>query len=427
MALPFNIPSGYDRADGVTPLPIQPYGTGGTSTVGTATPAGALVVQGPGGGGFVVQESTESPTIERAEQCTVEHTLKDMTWLNALQCLGSLGRGAFMQDSFGYIWRVLSSKISSRRGGNAEFSYVAESISFDSPPDDFQITPVELGIDIIKYPRYFYALYPSTANYIDGSNDYTTTVGTGSNTTTRAQVKSAIIRAIQTYRDSPYFPLSGQTSLNSQVQNQVIASLSTSIIPTLLTASSNTESPVNVTGDNVCSVAIAAASEIINKLWFQIDAPYIAGWQITWSQYFFQPVQLSPGGYIEDPSNIVPDFFMQAAAQAILARGQLGGLNSNLDTLPPTPGGIYNTIFSGMASLNPACYSNTGQTGGLVSISWLRKADEVVYERTWFKVTHTWIGSPVGLWDNDIYGGYGYPPQRPTSASQYNTTFPLVG
>ena len=62
-----------------------------------------------------------------------------------------------------------------------------------------------------------------------------------------------------------------------------------------------------------------------------------------------------------------------------------------------------NTIFDNIGSYNPQCYSGTGVPGGPVNISWLRKADVWDYQRTWFKITRTWIGAASAHWDVDLY------------------------
>lgn len=409
MSQQFVIPTGFDRADGVTVLPVQPYGTGGTGgTLGTPTPSGAIITQTPAGNNeSTIEEDVTSPEIERAEQGTVSHTITgDFRPLAFLQA--AFGRGTFLQDSFGNVTRVLSNKLKSLRADRGEFSYVAESISFDSPPDEFQMIPVELGIDIIKYPRYFYALYPS-------GSDFTDLVGVAPNQTTRANVKQAIIRAIQTYRDSPYFPPSNALpTLNSVVQNATIQFFLQSLIPCTINSTNGSETTIDISGDPSSLLAVAAAQEIIQKLWNQLDTPYIAGYQVTWTQFFFQPVYENPGGYIEDPVGIVPDYFFSPVSQNSLARGWLYSPYGNLDTLPPTAGGAP-TIFDFMAAINPQCYSSDGTPSGTVNISWLRKADEVVFERTWFRVTRTWIGSPIGMWDRQIYSQG----NRPSVPSDY--------
>ena len=411
------LPTGFNRADGKTPLPSNPpSGFGASATVGTPTPDGSLIIQSSAGDGvYEIEEDVDSPEIERAEQGTVMHSLT-MGWIAATNFLATFGRGSFQQDSFGNIWRVLSNKIKSLRGDRASLQYTAESISFDSPPDEFQITPSDLGIDIIKYPRYFFALYPS-------GDDYTTTVGTGSNIATVAQVKQAIIRGIQTYRDSPYFPAQGTLTVNGVVQNNIVSNFIAGLVPTPVSnTGTGSEVSIDVSGNASCLLAIAAANEIIQKLWFQLDTPYIAGWDIVFTQYFFQPVYMNPGGYIEDPSFIVPDYFLQPAPQNSLARGDLTSPWGNQDTLPPVNGahGVGGpTIFDQMALLNPQCYSSTGTSSGATNISWLRKADEVVFERTWFRRTMRWSGSPIGHWDQNIF----QQGPRPSVPSDY---LPLV-
>jgi len=377
--MPWRLPVGFDKADGVTPLPLQPKGSGGGSVpVGVPDPAGDLTTQAnnadfdaSGNHCTVAQPPDGLPEIERAEQATFSASFR-MVWKSALSFIGVIGRGTFVQDSFSNVWRILSSKLKGERGGTGVFTLVGESISFDSPPDDYQMTPSELGLDIIKYPRYFYALYPSGTDFMD-------LVGVAPNQATRAQVKQAVIRAIQTYRDSPYFPAQGQVTINGIVQNSIVNYFISSLIPTILPPSSN-ETAIDVSGDPASLLAIAAAGEIIQKLWYQIDNPYIAGFEITWSQYYFAPVYENPGGYIENPVGIVPDYFI-------------------------SPDGGVHTIFDQMAAINPQCYSSDGTSSGTTNISWLRKADEVDYQRTWFKVTRKWIGSPVGHWDLQIYSG----------------------
>lgn len=388
--MPWRLPVGFDNADGVTPVPLQPKGSGGNNLpVGVPNPAGDLIsnandedFDANGNSCTIAQSPDELPEIERAEQATFSGSFR-MIWRAALSFIGVVGRGTFVQDSFGNIWRILSSKLKGERGGTGLFTLVGESISFDSPPDDYQMTPVELGLNIIKYPRYFYSLYPS-------GSDFTDMVGVTPNQATRAQVKQSVICAIQTYRDSPFFPSVSQ--INGLVQNQIISAVTGNLIPTLVGSATN---QVDISGDAGSLLAVAAAGEIIQKLWFQIDTPYIAGFQVTWSQYYFAPVFENPGGYIESPVGIVPDYFISPAQDG------------------------SNTIFDQMAAINPQCYSDDGTPGGNVNISWLRKADEVDYQRTWFKVTRTWIGSPVGLWDAQIFSGG----ERPTAPSDY---LPLV-
>ncbi len=75
------------------------------------------------------------------------------------------------------------------------------------------------------------------------------------------------------------------------------------------------------------------------------------------------------------------------------------------------------TIFDKLAIDNPQDYSIDGLSGGAakVNISWLRKADEVEYQRTWFKTTSIWIGAPIGSWDLQLYSGG----NRPQNANDF--------
>src|SRR6185312_7988622 len=146
-------PTGFDWGDGVTNLPIQPLGSGGFGKFGTPTPASALTIALPAGAtSQPAEENPDSPEIERAEQATIMHVVK-MSWTDGVALITGLGRGTFLQDSFGNITRVLSSRIKKNRGNQCEVTIVAESISFDTPPDDFQIDPIDLGLNIIKHPR----------------------------------------------------------------------------------------------------------------------------------------------------------------------------------------------------------------------------------------------------------------------------------
>ena len=151
------------------------------------------------------------------------------------------------------------------------------------------------------------------------------------------------------------------------------------------------------------AIAVAATKEIISKIWRQEDTPYLTAYQVTWAQYFFTPVYMNPGAYIENPVGIVPSYFFEPnAVSNSFPQGDLESTFGNLDTVGPvTPGNP--TIFDKLAKLNPQDYSVDGTSTGAVNISWLRKSDEVEFQRTWFKYTHTWVGSPIGTWDKDIY------------------------
>lgn len=420
-----SFPTGLDRGDGVTQLPAQPAGTGGLDTFGTANPSGAVVqqYQGPS---QPPQEDPASPEIERAEQGTIVHKLR-MAWQDGLAYITALGRGVFLEDSSGNITRILSAKLNSVRGDQSELIITAESISFDSPPDDWQVIPIDLGIDIIKNPRYSWALSP-----VAGDNG--TYAMKGDIPISFTSLKSSLIRLIQTYRDAPFFPSADQ--INGLIQNNVMSQLSsldtdlTWVDLQVPTGNYNNGTylgfnpnlpvsdpprwdgffadlpagnyqyavvgvPVDLTSNtDPIVIAIAATKEIISKLWRQEDTPYATAYQVTLSIYTFAPIFLNPGGYIESPVGIVPDYFMS-----------------------PSQDGT-DTIFDDLANLNPQDYSIDGTRGGAekVNISWLRKSDETEYQRTWFRTTSTWIGAPIGSWDSDLYNQN----DRPQNASEFN-------
>ncbi len=150
----WRLPFGFSFADGETQIPNQPLGQSGSGLVGTPDPTGDIQVFGnnsgvdANGNPIKIQQSDGSPEVERAEQATFQSRLKT-TWEACKSFMYVLGRGTFVTDENGNIWRVLSSKIQRLRGGFGELSVTGESISFDSPPDDYQMTPVELGINII--------------------------------------------------------------------------------------------------------------------------------------------------------------------------------------------------------------------------------------------------------------------------------------
>jgi hypothetical protein len=160
-------------------------------------------------------------------------------------------------------------------------------------------------------------------------------------------------------------------------------------------------------------LAVAAAKEIISKIWRQEEQPYTIGYQMTWSQYYFRPPAMSPGGYVEDPIwngyFEVPDYFISTE-------------------WPPDRDF---TIFDRLPFDNPQCYSVSGtRPAGEIGvyntdyvISWLRKADKIEYQRTWFKITRTWLGAPIGIWDTELYSGG----DRPTLPEHYVTQFLSLG
>jgi hypothetical protein len=206
-----DIPSTLDRADGLEGRP------------GIATPVGSVQIIDNGqlydaaeDYSIKLREAANSPEIERAEQATITHTFYT-DWDEAIVRIQTLGRGTLMVDSFGNVSRVLSSKIQRERGGSATLTVTAESVSFDSPPDEFSLEPVELGVHIVKHPRYFHALDPT-------SDDASSTVTVNDVTVSLSDVKQSIIRTIQNYMDAPFYP--GGGNVNGMFQTNIMEQLS---------------------------------------------------------------------------------------------------------------------------------------------------------------------------------------------------------
>lgn len=420
------LPVFFDLADGLPHNEVQ-NGVPVVVQVGTPTP-NSVITQSSGANGlptndYGVEEEPDSPELERAEQATITKRF-NCSWENATTYVQGLGRGTILEDSFGNVIRILSSRIQRKRSNNATVTIVSEGLSFDTPPDEFGCSPVDLGINIVKDPRYFIALNPLPSD--------SAVVQSG---------KQMIIRAIQTYQDSPFFPTPSNIAALTGSVHDLITSLlkggsftynvpnstfdstqpATPIPPVGVTVSSTTYpnppyftvayDPTTAAGADVTELnyALAAAMEIISKLWKQEDNPYLVGFKIVWSVYYYRPPLLSPGGYVQDPitgtgadNPGLPDFFYSTAS-------------------PPN---TSDTIFDGMASFNPQCYSSDGTSGGFTAISWLREADDIQYERTWFKITRSWVGSAIGNWDLQLYNQNnrpvnGNPPTSDTDTTHY--------
>ena len=234
-----------------------------------------------------------------------------------------------MTDSYGDSIRVLTCTGQKLPFGKGSITIVGEGINFDVLPDEFSLTPSDMGINIMKHPRYFTSLYPNPL--VDSP--------------LACVVKQAIIRAIQTYQDSPFFPSAENlAALNGNVHDVIVNAMANGSftytrpnpyynpdIPATSTPGVGGTAPVNpatasnnpqfttqsynpsenTSADNASiGKARAAASEIIQKLWRVEDSPPVACWEMVWSIYSFLPPYLSPGGYIEDPIAFgLPDYF----------------------------------------------------------------------------------------------------------------------
>ena len=420
-----SLPTGFDRA-------------GDGSTIwGTPDPDASQISIASSTGRINVEELPDSPEIEYAEQGTVSHRFH-CSWDEAVSQMDTIQRGTYLQDSYGNWSKVLSIRAQPYRAGLAVLTIVSEFIGINTPADEFDLSRTQLNIDILKHPRYFFALDPTLS---DKSTTITVSIGGGSLNVSLAAVKQGLIRAVQTYRDSPFFP--SADNINGLVQSQVWSSTagSTNIIVNNASfdITQDVVAPVQITASNIgtytskncpyfvvgvpnaliqanagIQLAQAAAQEVIQKIWRLEDTPYIAGIQMTHSVYYYVQQKISPGGYIENPFSYNGNVDAQGNSIPVADPPVPEWFWST--SFPPDSSGP--TIFDNMGSLNPTCYSNNGQ-GGKTSISWLRQGDTVHYERTWYKVTRTWIGSPVGHWDYQLYGGKNVP--RPQTSTQYVT------
>lgn len=413
--------AGIDRNDGKG-------GLGGTSS----SPL-QIVVNGAGGvvniDDIATQEQDDSPTLERAEQCTSTHHFQT-SYQSAKAYISIYSRGALTYDSDGNYYRVLSATMQYQKPGRALVTVIAESISFDVPPDEWGINNVKLGLDIFKHPRYFYSITPT-----DQIPGYSGTPDSPEEST----VKQTIIRALQAYRENPFIPTKNTLdaltgNLHDYITSQFVGgqiiyfknnpyfnpAFPTTEPPALGTMPANPATagnnprfyPVQTSSITPSiALAVAAASEIIQKLWRMEDAPMINGIELTWSEYYFRQPYLNLGGYIEDPiTQANPSFPAYFYSPTVIGGG--------FDPDPST------TIFDKLTTQNPQCYAANGQYNGPLSVSWLRDADTFEYQRAWVKVTHKWLGSFIGTWDPDLNARPGDPNSlsngnRPTLPSHY--------
>ncbi len=323
------------------------YGVGGLG--GTATPTDALLIaQQSTDPSF--EEIPESPQIEFAEQGTFRHVFITTYGEALLMSLG-LKRGIILEDSFGNVSKILSTSVNSRRGGMAELIVVAESLmTVDLPPQEFAIEPIEFNPAIEKHPRYF--IYDATA----------------------VTTPYVILTPFDLYlvrnsvQAADFF---GQASFESLL-------------------SSNIPPGDPYTSQTTDDKRQAARIELASKMLIGIENPYIPAFRVTFSEFFFYGStqlgsgnvnpNLNPGGYIEDPTTQIPPQFWSVDGSGDTATNIL---------LPIPLGGAMFTTNS------PSFYAS--------GISWLREADSIFFQRTWFKITSTWIGGPVGQWDAQLY------------------------
>ena len=349
-------PSGLDRADGLDGFPgtPTPVGTAVARQVGTPSPSGSE------GDGSFFEEDDESPEFDFGEQGTVAKTFEtDENTFYTLLHSGSLARGQYYVDSENDISRVLSSSAKWLRGNRVKLRMTMEGINWGIPPDEFTIEAMDANPDLMKHPR-----------YNDGSLG-----ATGAGLT---PIQKGIIRAV----------------LNSQNQYNAADAFNILFNPTAI-AGLWAGGPVAWPGtpeDPLLQKKMAW--EIVQAYWRGEDTFYLPALRVTWSRFYAIPLDfspdfpgLNPGGYVEDPvaSNIIPYYFWSFD----------GTDNSD-------PG---NNILQKFATSIDNLYAK--------GASYLRQCDQLVDQRTWYKLTSVWLGAPTGpvdsngntyiYWDRNIY------------------------
>lgn len=124
-----------------------------------------------------------------------------------------------------------------------------------------------------------------------------------------------------------------------------------------------------------------AAQELLLKKHKGETSFYLSGYKVVWSQYFWQTQIINPGGYLEDPVS-------------------QGGLP--WPYWSPTGISQIGSIFS-TTTLHNANMFIAPTDDPPYGLSWLRQTDQLSWQRTWYKLTKTWIGGPLGVWDAQLY------------------------
>ena len=198
------------------------------------------------------EEDPDSPTLEFAEQCTVTHKYHG-DWATIQTLI--VGRGAYLVDSFGYLYRVLSCTIAHEKGNAGSMIIVTESISFNVPPDEFDVEPVEFNPALEKYSAYSVLLDTDLAN-----------------------IQSALELPQETARAE---------------------------------AASRNTYPVGSQAYNLWNA-------LLSKKRRGEDTFYIIGFKVTWSKFYWNTQPLNFGGYIQNPAAIVPATFIRSTLGQII-------------------------------------------------------------------------------------------------------------
>lgn len=337
-------PHGFDWADGQDIRPGTPS-------------AEQAVLQSPDFTdlGFL-EELPNSPEIERGDQATFRHSYK-ADWDTAILIISALGRGAYVRDSRGYTFRILTSQVTREKPNIAIIVITSESISFDNPPDEFRVDEIEINPEIEKHPAYV-----AIAGDGNKTNPY------------NLNNFGAAISATQ---------LTGPQIIDicKQAAGAASAAGGNEFLSRINEATVASDWVINdANGNPVFTVTAAAIRDLAtSNLYLRYlkgeTTFYLAGFKVTWASYYYLPPLVDPGCYIQDPvtQGALPAYFWSTTQDT-------DGLN----------------IFINLAIVNNPLFYLSG-------LSWLRGSDNLDYQRTWFKLTRTWLGGPLGQWDKGIY------------------------
>jgi hypothetical protein len=323
-------PTGFDRADGITPRP----GTPTNPAARTATPD----IYNLG----MLEEIPESPEIEMGEQATFRHSFR-VDRNTGIGLVIAMPRGAYVRDSAGNIYKILSTNLNYARGDTCVFAITSEAVSFNNPPDEFHVQTLELNPEIEKHPMF----WPIVGNGV--------TV-------------------------NPYNLNADGTKINNDVSSgpQIVLAMKQAANAISSAGSADILAAINNLSVPDASILALAKNKLYPRYQRNETTFYLAGFKVVWSSYFWLAPLMDGGGYIQDPVTAggLPPYFWSTT-------GAIGGGNILLDKAKIT---------------NPIIYGP--------GLSWLRLADELSYERTWFHLTRTWIGGPLGHWDKALYPAY---------------------
>lgn len=337
--------------------PIAGFDRGlGQFGAGTGTPSppsnvqlrtsGASLGFNPDGTAYLFEEEIDSPQIDRGEQFTVKHRFK-CDYYTGTQIIASLGRGDYQTDSGGNVFRVLSVGLDVDSATKGNTAI----LSTVSECVSAVVPPDEFSVDAVEFnPALFrHPIFSKTLNY--------------------------------NLPPTPTSPNPSPAELNGfQIISAIYNSVNSGSLPSQSEFTSLLN-PQNITDGSVR----ANASLLLQKLQKNEETFYLAGVKLNFTQFSFVPWDINPGGYIEDPfaTSAIPPFFW--------SRNGDGSDN------------VFNTLAS---QVNPQMYGN--DTPG--AFIFLRLCDNQVFDRTFFKLTSSWIGGPSGsptlganYWDTDIY------------------------